>query len=209
MTEALSASECPASEDLIVGLLESDSRAWNRFAEQYTPIVHQWARSAGLQASDIADVTQEVFGVVARRLHRFRRNGSEASFHLWICAITKNALRQFFQGVQTQPRTIGGTKGIRRLELLPDLWDRDSPPGQARESQARESRVRMVEAIKAIRNDFQESTWQAFWRMAVDKETASSIANDLNMNARAVRQAKFRVLCRLKDELASYAMGNA
>ena len=45
-------------------------------------------------------------------------------------------------------------------------------------------------------------TWQAFWRSTVDGESATEIANDLGMTAGAVRQAKLRVMVRLREILA-------
>ena len=39
-----------------------DSEAWGTFVETYTPLVYAYCRRRGLQASDVADVTQEVMG---------------------------------------------------------------------------------------------------------------------------------------------------
>ena len=38
--------------------------AWQRLAALYAPLVYSWARCAGLQAEDAADVVQEVFRAV-------------------------------------------------------------------------------------------------------------------------------------------------
>ncbi|MFH1922159.1 MAG: sigma factor [Planctomycetota bacterium] len=40
----------------------------------YGPAVYRWARQAGLQASDAADVVQEVFTNVAADIATFRRD---------------------------------------------------------------------------------------------------------------------------------------
>ena len=55
-------------------------------------------------------------------------------------------------------------------------------------------------ALDVIRGDFQEQTWLAFLRTAVDGRAASEAAAELNMSQRAVRQAKYRVLQRLREE---------
>lgn len=52
-----------------------------------------------------------------------------------------------------------------------------------------------------IRDDFQDSTWSAFWRMTIENESAASIAESLKITESSVRHAKFRVLKRLKEEL--------
>ena len=57
------------------------------------------------------------------------------------------------------------------------------------------------QAIDLIRGEFQERTWQAFWRLTVVGDSAAAIAEDLGINEKAVRQAKYRILCRLREIL--------
>src|SRR5436190_956340 len=57
-------------------------------------------------------------------------------------------------------------------------------------------------ALGILQADFEEKTWQAFWRAAVEGQPAAAIAADLEMSAAAVRKAKSRVLRRLRTELA-------
>jgi RNA polymerase sigma-70 factor (ECF subfamily) len=52
-----------------------------------------------------------------------------------------------------------------------------------------------------IRSEFEERTWQAFWRTAVDGLTAADVGAELHMKSGAVRVAKCRVLQRLREEL--------
>ena len=42
----------------------NEEPAWRRLATLYTPLVYSWARRAGLQTEDAADVVQEVFRAV-------------------------------------------------------------------------------------------------------------------------------------------------
>jgi RNA polymerase sigma-70 factor (ECF subfamily) len=55
-----------------------------------------------------------------------------------------------------------------------------------------------------IRNEFEERSWQAFWRMAVGGRTANDVAAELSMSPGAVRVAKSRVLRRLREELGDF-----
>ncbi len=52
-----------------------------------------------------------------------------------------------------------------------------------------------------VRSEFEERTWNAFWRSAVEDEPTSEIAESLGITANGVRQAKSRVLRRLGQEL--------
>ena len=56
-------------------------------------------------------------------------------------------------------------------------------------------------ALNLIQTEFEERSWLAFWRSAVDGHATTAIADDLGMTAKAVRQAKYRVLRRLREEM--------
>jgi RNA polymerase sigma-70 factor (ECF subfamily) len=56
---------------------------------------------------------------------------------------------------------------------------------------------RLLGLLKA---GFEDRTWQAFWRVAVDGRPAADVADELGMSAVAVRKAKSRVLHRLREE---------
>ena len=58
-----------------------------------------------------------------------------------------------------------------------------------------------MRALDLVRAEFEGRTWQMFWRSAVDGHAVAAIARDLGASAAAVRQAKSRVLRRLKSEL--------
>ena len=48
-----------------------DQQAWKRFIDLYTPLLFYWARRVGLQDSDAADLVQEVFALLVRKLPEF------------------------------------------------------------------------------------------------------------------------------------------
>ena len=51
------------------------------------------------------------------------------------------------------------------------------------------------------RAEFEERTWQAFWRVTVEGQDTAEVAAQLGISANGVRQAKSRVLRRLREEL--------
>ena len=55
--------------------------------------------------------------------------------------------------------------------------------------------------MELIRAEFKESTWQAFYRTAVDARPAAEVAEELGISLRAVYQAKYRVMRRIRREL--------
>jgi RNA polymerase sigma-70 factor (ECF subfamily) len=56
-------------------------------------------------------------------------------------------------------------------------------------------------AIELIRAEFEDRTWRAFWLTAVEGRMAAEVGVELGMAKGAVRQAKYRVLRRLREEL--------
>jgi RNA polymerase sigma-70 factor (ECF subfamily) len=55
--------------------------------------------------------------------------------------------------------------------------------------------VRVLGIVKA---EFEERTWQAFWQVLVEKRPTREVAADLGISANGVRQAKSRVLRRMR-----------
>ncbi len=53
-----------------------------------------------------------------------------------------------------------------------------------------------------IRGEFEERTWQAFYRVTVEGQAAKHVAENLGVTPSAVRLAKSRVLRRLREEMA-------
>jgi RNA polymerase sigma-70 factor, ECF subfamily len=57
-------------------------------------------------------------------------------------------------------------------------------------------------ALQILQADFQPTTWKAFWEHVVNDRPAPAVAQELGLTAGAVYAAKFRILDRLRQELA-------
>ena len=55
--------------------------------------------------------------------------------------------------------------------------------------------------MELVKDEFEERTWRMFWSHVVDGRTPTEVASEMGVSAAAVRQAKSRVLRRLKEEL--------
>jgi RNA polymerase sigma-70 factor (ECF subfamily) len=83
------------SSSLLERAKSRDPDAWRWLAEFYGPLVYNWARAAGLQPSDAADVAQEVFRSVSVKLADFRHDRTHDSFRGWLWTITRNKVRDY------------------------------------------------------------------------------------------------------------------
>ena len=174
-----------------------DPEAWTRISELYVPLVYRWARQAGLQESDTADVAQEVFRTVALRLGQLRRDRPGDSFRGWLWGVTRNKLKEFFRWRAESAQAIGGTDAHARLHALPDQPPEDSQQVERLGTQA----ALMHRAMQWIRPEFTDKTWQAFWRTAIDQQKTADVAEELEMTGKADRQAKYWVMRRLRAEI--------
>ena len=196
MTRPVEESFSSTSASLISRARVGDATAWQRLVEVYSPVVYRWAKSAGLQDSDASDVMQEAFSDVARGLPRFRKEKPSDSFRGWLWVIARNRLRQHFNRISREPRGVGGSAHVDQIHRVPDFLQTDLLPDEVQVKSAVVHR-----ALELIRDEFQQRTWQAFWQLTVSGQSASDIASELGMNEKAVRQAKYRVLCRLREML--------
>ncbi|MCA9012181.1 MAG: sigma-70 family RNA polymerase sigma factor [Planctomycetaceae bacterium] len=182
------------SLSLLAGLRKSDDAAWSRFATLYGPVLYDFCRRQGLERTAAEDVVQEVMVSVSRSISRFRKERPGDSFRGWLYTIAQNKITDHHRknGLQFQAR--GGTDPHMQLQQHAEEISGDSvvalPP----------LHLEIRRALELIRGHFDERTWHAFWGMTVDGRSAQEIAVELGMTEKAVRQAKYRVLKRFRDE---------
>ncbi len=170
-----------------------DQEAWGQLFYLYGPLVDLWCRSWNVRGPDIDDIRQEVFQAVARGLETFRRDRPGDTFRGWLRVITQRKYLDHCRRNGREPAAEGGSGAHRQMLQVPEAPSPSDPPDAVRELHHR--------ALALIRNQFEERTWQAFWKCAVDGESPADIARSMSISAAAVRQAKSRVLRRLKEEL--------
>lgn len=169
-----------------------DEEAWLRLVDLYSPLVRHWLRQR-VAASDIDDVTQDTFAAVAGSLANFRRDQPGDSFRGWLRGVARNKVANYYR--KHQIPGAGGTEAQIAIHEIVDpnaAWPDDDPA----EMSALHQR-----ALNLVRNEFEATTWQMFWRVTIDGRPAVDVARELNSTPAAVRMAKSRVLRRLREEL--------
>lgn len=184
------------SETLIERVRRHDQNAWRRLVRLYGPLVYYWCRHVQLQPADLADVFQEVFRAVAVNISDFQHGARDQTFRGWLRTITRNKLNDHFRQGKKAPFAAGGSTASARWQQFVDASDDDTSAPMADE------RVMLVRrALSLLKSDFEERTWKAFWRTAVDGLSATEVGQELGMSSAAVRKSKSRVLRRLREEL--------
>lgn len=186
-----------ASSTLLTSVRQGDEDAWQRLAAVYGPLVYGWARQAGVQENDAADVVQEVFVSVMRSIDRFRRDRPGDSFRAWLRTISRNRLTDYFRRLRSQPQGTGDTSATLQLHEVSETLFADE--GESVRDEIARIRFR---ALLALKGSFQDQVWQAFWQTVVLEKAPAEVAIELETSKWAVYKAKARVLKRLRQELA-------
>lgn len=186
---------------LIERLRNESAEAWRSFVAIYSPLVYRWCRRMGVAQCDAADVTQEVFRSAAAGVGQFRRSQPGDSFRGWLYAITRNKSRDYLRRLRDQPQAAGGSQALHQFAALPDSASEDEPAAEYASPTDDDKRLLVIQVLDRLRARFGQQALTAFWRMVVDGHSAADVGRDLQISEKAVRQAKYRVLQRLRSEL--------
>ena len=179
-----------------VSLLErlrqsNQTQAWERFVELYTPLLIYWSRRTGLQAQDAADLVQDIFVLLVQKIPEFTYQ-KDQSFRGWLRTILMNKWRNRLRdnarsAANADSAELSGLVGENGLE---SHWEQ-------------EHRQHLVKrALELMQADFEPKTWKACWGLVVEGRSGAELATELGVSENAVYIAKWRVLRRLREELA-------
>jgi RNA polymerase sigma-70 factor, ECF subfamily len=173
----------------------SQEAAWARFIYLYTPVLLAWARNQGLQDADATDFVQEVLVRLAINLTHYKRVEGH-SFRGWLFTLVRNLYRDFCNTRRNRP--LPGPAGLSGVEGL-------AAADAIAEMDEHEYRLRLTrQALEGIRGQFQETTWEAFRRLAVEGLPVAEVTSALGITDDAAHAARRRVLERLREELEGF-----
>ncbi len=191
--------EIPSTRlSLLVRLGDSeDEAAWSQFVDLYAPLVYGYARKQGLQDADAADLAQDVLLAVAGAVGRLEYDPARGSFRGWFFTIVRRKLSNRRRAQRNRRDCEKETDTNRILEHYP------APEKEEAQWEAQWQRGLFAWACEQVRHDVTVTTWQAFWRTAVDGQPGKQVAKDLGMSVAAVYHARSRILVRLKELVQS------
>ena len=173
-----------------------DEAAWAEFVDVYEPLIVRLARRKGLQEADARDLCQDVFRAVAAAIDRWDPDPAKGKFRAWLFRIARNLLVNFLARERRQARGSGRTSVQDLLAAQPA-----TDAGAEAEFVAEFRRRAFRWAAQKVKNEFTESTWQAFWKTGVDNRPVSEVAAELGLSAGAVYIARSRALARLRERV--------
>jgi RNA polymerase sigma-70 factor (ECF subfamily) len=191
----ISGSDSPTPISLLEQMRANDPAAWERLIGLYRPLVLYWCGRGGVRPTDAEDVMQEVFAAAAASMTGFRRDQPGDTFRGWLRGIARNCVLLHFRRNKGRPNAEGGSDAWNALQSVADPLT-DSDAGE-------EVEVSQIYrwALEQVRQEFEAKTWEAFWLTTVEGRLPAALVDQLSMSPAAIRQAKSRVLRRLKKEL--------
>jgi RNA polymerase sigma-70 factor (ECF subfamily) len=173
-----------------------DQAAWREFVDLYAPLVYGYARKQGLQDADAADLAQDVFSAVAAGVGRLEYDPARGAFRNWLFTVVRRKLSNWRRARKSRPDSTNAAATRRGLEQCP------APEGTAAWEAEWERQV-FAWACEQVRRGVTDTTWQAFWRTAIQDQAGKQVAADLGLSVAAVYRARSRVLARLKELVQS------
>ena len=169
----------------------SHAEAWGEFSALYRPVVFALATRHGMNSHDAEDLTQQVLWTVSRAIERFDADRKDAKFRTWLQTIARHAIINAMTRGKPD-RAAGGDQIQEFLLSQPDSsdltltleWDYRREVFQA--------------AADRVRDEVTDSTWQAFWRTAIENESPREAAQSIGCRVGAIYTARSRVMQRLR-----------
>lgn len=179
----------PETRHSLIAQLASgdDWEAWTEFQRLYQPVIFNYARRNGLQDADAHDVVQLVLTRVARKASNWDPGRSQGSFRGWLATTVRNLVIDHFRAKKRRPDTI---------QVMPELVVDSAADTAVFDLEERRSLFHW--AAQRVRQEFQASTWEAFWQTAVQQRSVPQVSAELHLSPGAVYVARSRVLARIR-----------
>lgn len=170
---------------------QPDDESWRRLVDLYRSFIERWLRQAGVRASDIDDVSQDVLATLVKKIPEFVHSGRTGAFRQWLrLTVFNHVLWYRRSGKSAVPS--GSDDWLCQLEDpqsdLARLWDSEH-----------DSYV-VQRMLAMLSPEFTKTTWLAFRRVVLESTPVAEAAAELGISVNAVLIAKSRILRRLREE---------
>lgn len=163
----------------------ADQATWCQFTDLYTPLLYYWLKKKGVADTDAADVIQEVFLLLMKKLPEFEYDRGK-SFRGWLRTVTVNKFNE-----------------LRRRKPLPinaGLSDADCLAGPEDDDfwEVEYKRQLLEQAEAAIQPEFSQRTWEVYHEYVKRDRPPKEVALQFDVKVIEVYRAKSQILQRLR-----------
>lgn len=169
---------------LLENLSLLDPNAWEEFVKTYYPIIHNWVRKLIHSREDAEDKIQDIFLEIHKSITRFEHRG-KGTFRKWLKTICFRKIIDYQRNLKTSITTDFNIS-LDKLEAseIGLEWDSNYV-------------IKTTEAaMNFVKMRFSKDDWDIFYRVFVNQEKASEVADSLNISKNVV----YIVHCRVKQK---------
>ena len=163
-----------------------ETTAWGRFVDLYTPLLFHWAQQLGQQDSDCADLVQDVFLILWRKLPEFEYDSGK-SFHAWLKTIFLNRHRS--RQRQRSPHAVDVDEHDCVVDVNEQLLD------------AEDACYLIRQAFRLIESEFSPLHQKVFRQYVLEERAPEKVAQEHGISPGTVYSVKSKILSRLRQEL--------
>lgn len=170
-----------------------EEEAWVCVVYLYGPLVYKWCRKRGLPGESARDIAQDVFEVIARRLHEFRRTEARDTFRGWLRTISNHKINDYWRDHYARPDPVSPTDPAGPLAEIQFREEVDD------ESQAQDWLDIFERVLQYGKERVNPRHWDIFWRVVVEEENREDVATAFDTKRTNVDVIVSRVLAKLKE----------
>ena len=171
--------------------------AWPEFVALYEPLIFRYCRRRGLQEADAQDVTQNVFCRLKQALPNFEYDRTKGRFRGWLGTIAFREIRHYKKRAAAAGRGVGGEQSDEALMRF---------TGEQESEWVEVFNAHVLRtSLERVRSQFDAETWEVFELIWLRDVSPAEVAAQKDRKPAWVYKAKFRVLQRLRQEVAYLA----
>jgi RNA polymerase sigma factor (sigma-70 family) len=176
----------------------ADQAAWGEFVEIYQPIILRMARQRGMQEADAEDVVQSVLTAITKAIEQREHDPRRAKFRTWLHRVTHNTILNAL----TREKPDRGSGDSELLAVLNQHETRTGPDSDLLQLEYRREVFRW--AVRQVRKEFHQDTWDAFWLTAVEGRSIEEVSKELAKKPGAIYAARSRVIRRIQEKVTEH-----
>lgn len=175
---------------LIDGLKSQSQERWTEFVQIYLPLLRYWTKQRGIPESLVDDMVQESLAAICKSIGGFQRQPT-SKFRAWLRIIVQRRVADHFR--RQNPKEAGL---LDEMSHFPEPEESDPEDESTGGKAAR--REAALRAFGIIQKQVKPATWEMFWQSFVEQRPTDAIAREFGVSQDAVRNARHRVLRKLK-----------
>jgi RNA polymerase sigma-70 factor, ECF subfamily len=172
---------------------ERNELAWTEFLAIYESFLRQLVSRQGIVERDVSDATQQLLAAIARSVEGWQDDGSPASFRRWLHRVARNVVIKFLARERRQVHGRGGTDFCELLQQVPQQPSEDQLRAYEHEL--------VVWAAQQVHEEFQQTSWKAFWETLVAGRAVGEVARELGVTPGSIYMSRSRIMARIRTKI--------